>query len=133
MLIFKSLKQSGQLTKISLVFGMLFTMILAVLVTAPANATNTVTGSGPEAGGTSVTLDGIRFVQISSRSGHALGLTSEGTVYAWGDNDDGQLGDGTNNSATTPVQVVGVGGAGFLSGITQVNTVPVFVRAIELW
>jgi hypothetical protein len=43
--------------------------------------------------------------------------TATGHVYAWGDNPDGQLGDGTTTSTTTPVEVEGVGGSGSLSDV----------------
>jgi Regulator of chromosome condensation (RCC1) repeat len=36
---------------------------------------------------------------------HSLALRSDGTVWAWGDNSKGQLGDGTVTSRPTPVQV----------------------------
>jgi len=38
---------------------------------------------------------------------HSLGITSTGVAYAWGDNLEGQLGDGTTTSRQTPVQVCG--------------------------
>ena len=42
-------------------------------------------------------------------------------VYAWGDNSDGQLGNNsTIMNSSSPVQVVGVGGAGLLSNIGAV-------------
>ena len=63
-------------------------------------------------------LSGI--VQISARASHTLALRSDGTVWAWGNNVLGQLGDGTFTTRTTPVQVKGPGGAGFLEGVVQV-------------
>jgi alpha-tubulin suppressor-like RCC1 family protein len=36
---------------------------------------------------------------------HNLALKSDGTLWAWGDNWDGQLGDGTTADRTTPVRV----------------------------
>ena len=56
-------------------------------------------------------------VQVSSLSGvtaiaeghyHTLAMKSDGTVWAWGWNDYGQLGDGTTTDRTTPVQVIGL-------------------------
>ncbi|MCM8768306.1 MAG: FG-GAP-like repeat-containing protein [Candidatus Omnitrophica bacterium] len=51
---------------------------------------------------------------------HSLAVKSDGTVWAWGANSKGQLGDGTNTEKTEPVQVKGSGGTGFLSNIRQV-------------
>ena len=39
---------------------------------------------------------------------HNLALKSDGTVWAWGSNSDGQLGDGTDIDRNTPVQVGGL-------------------------
>jgi alpha-tubulin suppressor-like RCC1 family protein len=38
---------------------------------------------------------------------HSLGLTDSGTLYAWGVNNSGELGDNTTTSRATPVLVVG--------------------------
>ncbi len=39
---------------------------------------------------------------------HGLAVLDDGTVRAWGDNDVGQLGDGTTDFRLTPVPVVGL-------------------------
>ncbi len=41
---------------------------------------------------------------------HTLALKADGTVWAWGSNDDGQLGDGTTTMRSTPVQLALPGG-----------------------
>ena len=43
---------------------------------------------------------------IAAGSNHNLALRSDGTVWAWGNNSDGQLGDGTNTDSSTPVRVM---------------------------
>ena len=35
---------------------------------------------------------------------HTVGLRADGTLWAWGKNTDGQLGDGTNVDSNVPVQ-----------------------------
>ena len=37
---------------------------------------------------------------IASGSTHNLALKEDGTVWSWGDNTSGQLGDGTNDNRT---------------------------------
>ena len=49
-------------------------------------------------------------VQISAGGRHTLARKSDGTVWAWGDNSGGQVGDGTTILRASPVQVSGLGG-----------------------
>ena len=44
-------------------------------------------------------------VEIASGPHHALALKKDGTVWSWGDNDAGQLGNGTRLLSLKPVQV----------------------------
>ena len=46
------------------------------------------------------------YLQVSAGGQHSLALGSDGNVYAWGNNNYGQLGDGTTSSyQTAPVRV----------------------------
>ena len=93
---------------------------LILFSTNSAQAVVTPT-SGPVSGGTSVTIEGIKFVKVSVGVRHALGLTSQGTVYSWGINGYGELGDGTTTNRSVPVQVKGIGGSGYLVGVTDIS------------
>ena len=57
---------------------------------------------------------------LAAGNEHSLALLKNGTVLAWGDNGSGQLGDGSTTDSSTPVQVVGVGGIGVLSGVVAI-------------
>lgn len=61
------------------------------------------------------------IVAISAGYNVGLALTSTGTVYAWGNNQYGQLGQGTQNGSVPSANLVkGVGGLGQLSNIAMV-------------
>ncbi len=53
------------------------------------------------------TVDDL-FLEVAAGQAHSLALRSDGTVWAWGDNTHGQLGDGTTLDSLQPVQVVGL-------------------------
>ncbi len=59
--------------------------------------TSVTTGPGPE----------DVFTVDKPTGGHSCGLTTANRVYCWGDNEGGQLGDGSNTGRLTPVAVVG--------------------------
>jgi hypothetical protein len=47
---------------------------------------------------------------VATGGTHSLALKSDGTLWAWGDNLFGQLGDGTTTDRSTPVPVSGLTG-----------------------
>lgn len=49
-----------------------------------------------------------RGVAIAAGDSHSLALCRDGSVLAWGSNQNGQLGDGTTEDRTAPVTVVGL-------------------------
>ena len=53
-------------------------------------------------------LAGKTIKAIATGMTYSLALTSTGTLYAWGNNDSGQLGDGTTSTRATPVLVSGL-------------------------
>jgi alpha-tubulin suppressor-like RCC1 family protein len=48
---------------------------------------------------------GLKFASISAGGGHTCGVTPDGSLYCWGNNSSGQLGDGTLIDRPTPVRV----------------------------
>jgi alpha-tubulin suppressor-like RCC1 family protein len=65
------------------------------------------------------------ITQVSAGANHVLALKSNGTVLAWGDNTQGELGTGSTASVTGKVQVSGLG------GVTQVSAGAGFSLAIH--
>jgi alpha-tubulin suppressor-like RCC1 family protein len=50
-----------------------------------------------------------RVVAVDAGASHSLGLMSDGTVAAWGENDYGSLGDNSTSRAPVPVAVLATG------------------------
>ncbi|WP_404425983.1 fibronectin type III domain-containing protein [Nibricoccus sp. IMCC34717] len=48
------------------------------------------------------------IVSVKATSSFALALKSDGTVWSWGNNTNGQLGNGTTTESTVPVQIPGL-------------------------
>jgi len=61
-----------------------------------------------------------RAVPVAGGGWHALAVAADGSVWAWGANLSGSLGDGTFDPSTTPIQVVGVGGTGLFTDAVAV-------------
>ena len=51
------------------------------------------------------TSKGLKAAQVSAGYWHSLAMGSDGNAYAWGYNDNSQLGDGTRSRRTTPIMV----------------------------
>lgn len=74
-------------------------------------------GNGTTGGYSNVPVQLSGFTEVVAIAGggsHSIALRSDGTVWAWGDNGNGQLGDGTNTSSNVPGQVSG------LTGVTAI-------------
>src|SRR5207244_4702825 len=56
---------------------------------------------------------GVSFSQVSAGYAFTLALATDGSVWAWGNNAKGQLGDGTTRNRTSPVKVLAPQGVTF--------------------
>lgn len=56
-------------------------------------------------GGSFTTLSEGCWRMVTTGMSHSLGIKTDGTLWAWGANDFGQLGDGTTVPKTTPIQI----------------------------
>jgi alpha-tubulin suppressor-like RCC1 family protein len=52
-----------------------------------------------------VQVTGTTWKSVSAGQSHTCAVTVDGTLWCWGDNSEGQLGDGTEDSESTPVAV----------------------------
>ncbi|MDP1884717.1 MAG: hypothetical protein Q8L10_05145 [Candidatus Moranbacteria bacterium] len=59
---------------------------------------------------------------VASGQNHNCALKTDNTVYCWGYNGAGQLGDNTTTARYTPVQVHGVNDVGVLTDVNQIST-----------
>jgi alpha-tubulin suppressor-like RCC1 family protein len=54
-------------------------------------------------------LSGVNVTGVAAGRMHSLARTSSGAVYAWGQNDRGEVGNGSTTNATTPTLITGGG------------------------
>ena len=59
---------------------------------------------------TKVESYGAGFIQVCAGDDHTVALKGDGTVWAWGYNGSGQLGDGTRDKSAVPVKVANISG-----------------------
>src|SRR3569623_1181523 len=91
----------------------------AALTRAAAGARSLVTNDGTawtlgakaDGAASSVTLNGLdHVIAIAAGANHSLAITADGSVWSWGGNSSGQVGDGTNVNRAAPVRVEVLGG-----------------------
>lgn len=70
-------------------------------------------------------------VSVSAGDDCAWALLSDGTVWAWGRGDVGQLGQNINTASTYAIQVKGRNGVGFLTNIISISSSGTHVLALS--
>ncbi len=94
-----------------LLFVNIFLPIFVFKISAVATVTSISPASGSAAGGTNLVIDGAGFLeetsfaQLSAGGIHSLAIASNGKLYAWGNNQYGQLGNNSTTSFSLPTVV----------------------------
>jgi alpha-tubulin suppressor-like RCC1 family protein len=71
---------------------------------------------------------------LAASEKHTCALETTGAVLCWGENDRGQLGDGTNSDASTPVTVIGLNSGVVAIGAGYKHTCAVLGSgAVKCW
>jgi len=78
---------------------------------------------------------------ISAGTGSTCALRDNGTVWCWGNNKNGQLGNGTTTDSSVPVQVMGIdsavaiaaGGLSDLGGLLAYNCAVLRDGSVQCW
>ncbi|MBM7835589.1 RCC1 domain-containing protein [Clostridium sardiniense] len=65
--------------------------------------------------------ESTRIVSVSLGYSHNAAIDSDGNLYAWGENSDGELGDGTNINRDVPIKINGKGDIGENTKIVSVS------------
>lgn len=75
----------------------------------------------------------VNVIAIAAGGEHSLALLGNGTVEAWGANDDGQLGDGTMKDSDVPVVIPGLRGVTAISAGDQFSLAVLSTGRVEAW
>lgn len=65
---------------------------------------NGESGNGKEQTSPVKIMDGV--AQVTAGDDHTLAIMTDGSLWAWGRNNNGKLGDGTLNQRTTPIKIM---------------------------
>ena len=63
----------------------------------------------------------VAVPKVAAGYNHGVALKSDGTVWTWGYNGYGQLGDGTTANKAIPMQVKGAGGSDYLTDVVDIE------------
>ena len=72
-----------------------------------------------------------KIIAVTVGQFHSIALAADGTVYTWGWNAFGQLGDNTTTHSNIPVKVLGEGGSGNLYLIPDVTAPAISSTALR--
>ena len=73
---------------------------------------------------------GAGFASVAARGGQTAAVKTDGTLWTWGNNELGQLGDGTTTNRHAPVQI----GTGYASvSVGQGHMAAIAAGAVWAW
>jgi alpha-tubulin suppressor-like RCC1 family protein len=72
-------------------------------------------------------------IQVAAGWYHSLALREDGTVWAWGRNSEGQVGDGSRTSRLRPVRVVGLSNIRFIAAGVEFSAAITRDGALFTW
>src|SRR5262249_52958814 len=80
----------------------------------------------------------LKIVDVATGVGHSLALRSDGTVWAWGANGEGELGNGNRDFSSSPVQVLNLSNvtavaAGYIHSLALKSDGTVWVWGDNYW
>ena len=84
-----------------------------------------------KAGGTNVVLSSI--VSVGAGADHSLALAGDGTLYAWGANSWGQVGDGTKTTRSIAVKIAMPEAVAGMAGGRQSSLAVTVTGAVYTW
>ena len=89
----------------SVIFFLFAIILVVTTLSAQSASAAPLPATGPTAGGTVVSdsVPAVAITRVSSGYSHSLGLGSDGNVYAWGNNQYGQLGNGSTVNSLIPL------------------------------
>ena len=62
-----------------------------------------------------------KVIAVDGGERHSVAIKDDGTVWGWGDNGGGQVGDGSGEDQLSPVQVLDLEDpAGYLTGVVAI-------------
>ncbi len=84
-------------------------------------------------GAVQITMGSLNIVAVAAGTDHVLALNADGTVWAWGNNSAGELGNNTTVNSSVPVHVPGLTGVQGVAAGNRDSFSQDYLNAISAW